>query len=590
MLPMPEPAGDRDELLVSEERFRLAYQEAAVGMVMLDLDGKILEVNKALCEISGYIAEHLIGQPMTVLLAREHEVEVARILSELVSGEQHSYRAERRLVRQDGESIWVRNSASVLRYSGKPARLFVLVEDITEGKHAIEKLQYQAAHEEVTGLYNRRYFEELLTRALEPSEGGAAAVLILDLDGFKLVNDTLGHKVGDELLREVGIALAQCVEPRDILARLGGDEFAIVRPGGTPDDAAALATRLLSVFQKSFTVAGSDLHIGASIGAVSAPADGSTAGELLQNADAAMYSAKRNGRNRYATFTSALRSHAAERLQAESQIRQALASGEFHAEFQPIFDAKERRLTRFEAVCRWNNPLLGEVSPSVFIPLAEEIGVIASLGRFMMRTACEAANAWNRKGTPAGVSVNVSTLEFARPDFVDSVWQIVEETNIDPGLLELELNETILMGDSEASIGKLTRLRDLGARVTLDDFGTSYSSLSHLRRIPVSALKIDRTFVADLQSGPSAVSLVRSIIGIASSFNLRVLADGVETDAQFRVLRFLGCNEVQGFLFGKPEPFEEASQRLRDEQSRYKAAQWGSSRPGPGPGLQRRYA
>ena len=557
-------AADR-ELQASENRFRRVYEEAAVGMVMLDMQGTILDVNRTLCEISGYASSDLIGQPMTLLLGKEHEEEVARALEKVNSGTR-SYRAERRLVRRDGASIGVRNSVTALDYDGKPRQLFVLVEDITEGKQAIQKLEYQAAHEEVTGLYNRRYLEDRLSRAIENAQasGTGAALLYLDLDGFKLVNDTLGHATGDEMLREVGSALTQCVGAHDVLARLGGDEFAAIIPGGDVEQGAELASKMLAVFQQSFKLAGHELRIGASIGVVTWPADGATAGELMQNADAAMYSAKHQGRNRYATFTSDLRRRASERLQIENQIRNALAAGEFHAEFQPIQETRERKLVRFETVCRWKNARLGEVSPMQFIPVAEETGIIVPLGQFMVRQACSAAAAWSKEGMSVGVSVNVSGVEFARSDFADSVRNIVEETRVSPQLLELELNECVFGGDTDAAIDKVQRLRDMGIRVTLDNFGTGQSSLSHLGRIPVTALKIDRMFIADLERGPNAVSLVRSIIGIANSFGLRVLADGVENEAQLRVLRFLGCHEVQGFFFGKPEPLANATARLRE--------------------------
>ena len=580
-------------LAAGEARFRIAYEEAAVGMIMLNLEGRILEVNKAICQISGYSATDLVGQPMTVLLGAEHEQDVLRTLNEMNSGTR-SFRVERRLVRRDGASLCVRNSATLLEYDGMPARVFVLVEDITEGKRAIEKLEYQATHEEVTGLFNRRHFEALLGQAIETAtkSGGHAALLYLDLDGFKLVNDTLGHATGDELLREVGKALAESMGSTNGLARLGGDEFALVGPGCGPEEAAALAAKMLAVFQQSFKIANHELRVGASVGVVTSPGDGQSAGALLQNADAAMYSAKRQGRNRYATFTGDLRSQAVERLEMETQIRNALRAGEFHAAYQPILESKEKRLIRVEAVCRWHSARLGDVSPMQFIPVAEETGVMIELGQFMLRQACMAAATWMHKGTPAGVAVNISAVEFARPDFVDMVWKTVEQASVNPTLVELELAESVLTGDMEICIDKITRLRDLGIRVTLDDFGTGNSSLSHLRRIPVAALKIDRTFVAGLQYGPSAVSLVRSIIGIATSFGMRVLADGVENEAQLRVLRFLGCHEVQGFLFGRPEPFEAATKRLQEEQLRIKSSRlsdWNAASRGGG-GAQRRSA
>jgi diguanylate cyclase (GGDEF)-like protein/PAS domain S-box-containing protein len=553
----------------SELRFRAAYEEAAAGMAMLDKEGLILDVNRAMCEIARYPAADLAGKPFAILLSEEQQEEVTGALAKLGAGTK-SYRAERRLVRGDGTSIWVRTSANALEYEGHEAQLFVLVEDITEGKQAIEKLEYQAAHEEITGLYNRRYLEDGLAAAIESAaaSGGKAALLCLDLADLKLVNDTLGHSTGDELLREVGTALAQCTGGDDVLAYLGGGGFGIVRAGAGPDQSAELATRILAMFDTAFQFASHQLHVGASIGIATWPADGNSAGELLQNADAAMFSARKQGRNRYAGYTRDLREQAVARLEIDCQIRNALASGEFHAEFQPIQETKDRKVIRFEAVCRWYNPQLGNVSPMQFIPIAEETGVILELGQFMLRQACLAAAGWMRMSTPAGVSVNISRAEFAQAEFTESVWSVVEETNLHPNLLELEVNECVLGDDIEGAIDKVSRLRDMGIRVTLDNFGIGQSSLSYLRRIPVAALKIDRTFIADLQSGAGAVSLVRSIIGIANSFGLRTLADGVETDAQLRVLRYLGCQEVQGFYFGKPETLETATARLKEDRAK----------------------
>jgi diguanylate cyclase (GGDEF)-like protein/PAS domain S-box-containing protein len=552
----------------SDSFFRAAYEAAAVGMVMLNREGLILDVNRAMCEIAGYASADLVGKPLTILLSEEHQEDVARALAALGTGTK-SYRADGRLVRGDRTSIWVRNSAIALENEG-PAQLFVLVEDITEGKQAIEKLEYQAAHEEITGLYNRRYLEDGLTAAIQSAaaSGGKAALLCLDLEDLKLVNDTLGHSTGDELLREVGAALARCTGGDDVLAHLGGGEFGIVRVGAGPDESAGLAMQILARFDTAFQLASHQLHTGASIGIATWPADGNSAGELLQNADAAMFSARKQGRNRYAGFTRDLRERAVARLEIDTQIRNGLASGEFHAEFQPIQETKDRKVTRFEAVCRWYNPQLGNVSPTQFIPIAEETGVILDLGQFMLRQACLAGVDWMRMGTPTGVSVNISRPEFAQGDFTESVWRVVEETNLHPNLLELEVNECVLGDDIDAAIDKVSRLRAMGIRVTLDNFGIGQSSLSYLRRIPVAALKIDRTFIADLQNGPGAVSLVRSIIGIANSFGLRTLADGVETDAQLRVLRFLGCQEVQGFYFGRPETLEVATARMREERTK----------------------
>ena len=405
-----------DKVQASQLRFRAAYEEAAVGMVMLDVEGRILDVNRAMCEIAAYPSTELVGKQFTVLLGEEHQEDVARTLSRLSSGAK-SHRVETRLVRGDGTSIWVRNSATALESEGQDTQLFILTEDITESKRALENLEYQAAHEEITGLFNRRYLEDALARAIETATAasGKGALLCVSLEGLQLVNDTLGRSTGDELLREVGVALARYTGEQDVLAHFGGEEFGIVRPGAGPEEAADVAEQILGVFDTSFQLAAHQLHIAASIGIATWPADGNSAGELLQNAGAAMFGARKQGRNRYAAFTGDLRQKAVARLEIDTQIRNALAAGEFHAEFQPIQETKDRKVIRFEAVCRWCNAQLGNVSPVQFIPVAEETGVIVAIGEFMLRESCLAAVGWTRLGMTIGVSVNIRAPNLQNP-------------------------------------------------------------------------------------------------------------------------------------------------------------------------------
>ncbi len=548
-----------------EERFRLAYEEAAVGMIMLNLAGRVIAINKSITEITGYESSDLIGRSATEILAPEHHDDYSSAVAQIVASGRGGYRRERRLVRRDGRSIWVRNSATVLHRDGEPAEIFVICEDITERRHATERLEYQATHDGLTDLNNRRQLERLLKSmvAFCLQTGTQLGLYYLDLDGFKLINDSFGHAAGDTVLRQVAVVLTRAVEEGDILARLGGDEFAVITPHAS--DIIALerkAAGLLSALRTPFYVGERELHIGASIGIALCPQDGQEAGTLLQNADAAMYASKRQGRNRFSWFTAGMLEDAAERLHIESNLRTALEAGEIYPVFEPQYNLPTGTLVRFEALCRWRSRELGEVSPARFIPIAEEIGVINALGRYMLHAACGEALRWQHSGSPVAVAVNVSPVQFARQDFIDTVITALRESGLEPARLELELTEGILIRDMEQGLSRINQLRELGVRIAIDDFGTGYSSLSYIQRMSVDALKIDRSFVRDLQSNPQSVSMVRAIIAMARALGLRVVTEGVETQAQAEVLIALGSDEVQGYLFGKPESSDAAFARV----------------------------
>jgi diguanylate cyclase (GGDEF)-like protein len=394
--------------------------------------------------------------------------------------------------------------------------------------------------------------EASLARAA--ANGVMTAVIYLDLDGFKLVNDTLGHEIGDGLLQQVTDRLTACIRDPDTLARMGGDEFMLVI-NEVPDEKTALAVaeRLTSVLRKPLSIAGHEFCVTASIGIAMYPRDGTDVSTLRRNADSAMYEAKRAGKDRILFFTPAMRAVFLERLELETDLRRAFDHGEMLLYYQPIFEAADRRQTAFEALARWRHPTQGFIPPSKFIPVAEETGLIATLGAWALQEACCQCCRWQRHGLDSvRVAVNVSALEFGRPGFVENVFALLAETGLRGDLLELELTESMLMKEVDDSIRKMSLLREHGIRISIDDFGTGYSSLGYLARLPIDTLKIDRSFVAELGVNNTAYSLIEGMISLAHSIGKRVIVEGVETNWQLATLRDLGCDEVQGFLLGRP--------------------------------------
>ena len=546
------------EITEGEERFKSAYEEASVGMAMLDLDGRFIAVNRAMAEISGYDREEMIAMPAAELLMAEEREEAAGMLQALVSGMHGAYRADRRGVRKDGRNIWARNSVSLLQAHGKPAKVFVISEDVTERRAAFDVIEHQATHDRITGLVNRFGFERALRKRLElhAATGAPTGLLYLDLDEFKLVNDTLGHAIGDQVLTEVGQRIATCLRaPSDLVARLGGDEFAfLVNDCPSREDLADLAANMLRALDAPFLLGAKEVFVGVTIGIASCPEDGADPTILLQSADSAMYEAKRAGKHRYSFFTESMREHAQDRRRIESCLRAALQRKEFSVSYQPLYELGGGNLVRFEALCRWKSEELGEVPPVRFIPVAEECGLIGELGEFVLREACREARRWYERGSTAGVAVNVSAIQFANLSFVELVKDVLELTGLPAERLDLELTESVLLRNIEQAIVKIDELREMGVRVSVDDFGTGYSSLAYLQKMPVHAVKIDRSFVTDIDSNSRSVSMVRSVIAMAHAVGLMVVTEGVETSSQLCLLKDLGCDEVQGFLLGRPTP------------------------------------
>jgi diguanylate cyclase (GGDEF)-like protein len=417
-------------------------------------------------------------------------------------------------------------------------------------RQALERVAYLASHDPLTGLPNRALFHDRLERALvgQRAEDGQAAVLCIDLDHFKDVNDTLGHAAGDRLLQQVTQRLQGCLRRSDTLARLGGDEFAILRPGVADSDGiTALARRIVAVMAEPVDLDGQEVQVGASVGVALATAGDS--GQLLQNADLALYRAKAEGRGTVRFFADEMNVRLRQRKALEHDLRRALAESQLELHYQPQIDLDELRVVGVEALLRWNHPERGMVPPSNFVPLAEETGLILPLGEWVLRTACARAGAW----PGLRLAINLSPAQFRQAGLAELVARTLRETGLEPSRLELEITEGVLLHDTEATLATLAALRSLGVRIAMDDFGTGYSSLSYLRRFPFDKIKIDRSFVAHL-GAPDADAIVRAIISLGRALGMRANAEGVETAEQAARLRAEGCEEVQGFHFGRPVP------------------------------------
>ncbi|MBV8913012.1 MAG: EAL domain-containing protein, partial [Acetobacteraceae bacterium] len=513
--------------------------------ILIKADGITLDTNDRLAELLGYEPTALIGRRVRDLLAPGAAPEPGASIGGLEP-------LETELVRADGTHVPVELLGRAIEYHGRPARV-IAVRDITERRASEAHIHRLAYHDALTGLPNRVLFRDHLERALaRVSRGGNLAVLCLDLDRFKVVNDTLGHPVGDSLLRATAERLQACVRKSDLIARLGGDEFAIVQEqAAQPSEATALCRRLVEALSVPFEIDGHQIVVGASVGVMLAGPGASDPDTLLKSADLALYRAKSDGRGTWRFFEAEMDAQMQARRMLELDLRQALAKGQLEVHYQPLVDAKGGRVSGLEALLRWNHPDRGAVSPALFIPLAEEIGLIGPIGAWVLRQACADAAAW--PGAPR-VSVNLSPAQFRGNQLAAQVADALASSGLAAARLELEVTESLLLGDHEDVLNLLHELRQLGVRIAMDDFGTGYSSLSYLRRFPFDKIKIDQSFVRGLGEQDDWSAIIRAIIGLGRSLGMAVNAEGVETAEQLEVLRAEGCGEVQGYLFSKAQP------------------------------------
>lgn len=555
----------------AEEKLKLTaqvFENATEGIMITDPDLRIVDVNSAFCDITGYRREEILGEHASTLNSERHGADFYRKVWESAA-RFGSWQGEVWDRRRNGEVYpkWLSVSA-VKDESGALRRFIAIFSDITTLKRSEEQLYHMAHYDGLTGLANRRYFLELLKSVLLSTgrAAGMVGVLFVDLDGFKLVNDTLGHAAGDRLLQEVAERLRECVRSTDTVGRIGGDEFTVILPNLTESqDAAIIVRKLLMRLKEPLRLEAREVLVTASVGIAVYPEDGSNVDALLQCADTAMYRAKESGKNGYQFFSRDMNARAEERLTFLARLRRAIDAKEFIVQYQPLIRLADGSLAGLEALVRWKSPDRGLISPGDFIPAAEEHGMISEIGYIVLREVCRQAEIWRAEGKqPVRIAVNISALQLRQPDFVSSVEAILAEFNLPPSLLELELTERVMVVDDSETVKKLKQLKDIGLTLTIDDFGTKYSSLAYLKRFPIDRLKIDRTFIQDLseESGESEIASV--IVAMGKSLRMDVVAEGVETKAQAERLVELGCPSAQGYFFGPPAGTEETARLLSD--------------------------
>ncbi len=550
-----------------DQRVRASFEMAPIGMAEVDSAGLLVEANPALCAQAGKERDAIIGRPLSMLVFEGDRAAHVERVESLLNGSRDSVQGQHRFRHPDGGDVWVHESISALiDETGGQRSLLVQSQDITAQRQAAWELAQQALHDDLTKLPNRALLMNRLKHALVRSERGdrRVAVMFIDIDRFKTINDSLGHDVGDEFLVQIADRLSTAIRAGDTVARFGGDEFVVLCDSvASESEAAATAQRLQSVFTEPFSLGKTTTYATASIG-ITLSSDGeSSADALLRDADAAMYRAKDAGRNRTEVFDNSMRSSILARMEIESQLRKALDNGEIVMHYQAIVDPLTHLPVGYEALIRWNHPEKGLLGPGAFLPVAEEAGLIHLIDSFALRSSCLQIAEW-LADYPAARNLYVATNWSARHlgRFVQQVEQILVETGIDPRHLVIEVTEGFLLEDSDASLLALKRLKQLGVQIAIDDFGTGYSSLSYLTKFAVDFLKIDQSFVSKLPDDSASAAIIGAIADLATRLGIKLVAEGVETDAQIAMLATLGAPRLQGYRFAKPRPAADIAQQL----------------------------
>ena len=554
------------------ERFEAALSNMSQGLCQYDAANCLEVVNRQFCTLYGIDPEKIHpGMPFREVLKLSSNVfGVPDIDFEMFVAKRQAL-IEKGVKTSMVVTIAGGRLVSILHCPMPGGGWVSTFEDVTDRHEANAKIVHMARHDGLTGLANRVVLNERIDQALmETGRGQHSALLCLDLDRFKQINDTLGHPVGDGLLRAVSDRLLACVREVDTVARLGGDEFAIIQFGiARPENAKMLAERIITTLEAPFHISGHDMTIGVSIGVALMGVDGATAGALLAHADMAMYRVKTEARGKFHFFEPGMDERLQRRRQIEGELRQALAKGEFELHYQPLVDLQAQEVSGFEALLRWHHPSRGMVSPAEFIPIAEEIGLIVPIGAWVINQACADAATWP---TTISVAVNLSPLQFRSQNLVSTVASALRQSGLAAGRLELEVTETLLLQDNESTVAMLHQLRHLGTRISMDDFGTGYSSLSYLRTFPFDKLKIDQSFIHDLTHRADSIHIIRAIVGLCNALGMKTTAEGVETEEQREKLFSEGCTELQGYLFSKPRPASEIPMILERVRQEYFAA------------------
>ena len=551
---------DVTDLKNREQSFRLLFDSNPMPMWVFDIKTKrFLSVNDAAIASYGYDRDTFLKMSLFEIWPSEERHEHAGALEQI--GDVFQSTRNWRHVKADGSEIEVLTFGRRVSFSGRDSFLVSAI-DITERRKAEAHIAFMAHHDALTTLPNRVMFQERLAQALHRGKttGIKVAVLCVDLDLFKNVNDSFGHGVGDSLLKLVADRLNSSIRTSDLVARLGGDEFAfILETHSSPKDIGDRAAVLIEALSAPYEIDGREIVVGASIGIAISPGDGEDGEVLLRNADMALYRAKSEGGSSHHFFEKEMDRNAQKRRDMEIDLRAALASGQFELHYQPLVDLSEDRIVAFESLLRWNHPSKGMISPADFIPIAEEIGLITALGEWVLREACAQAVKWPKD---IKVAVNLSPVQFRSRNLVSAVISALAQSGLSPFRLELEITESLFLADTEANLAILHQLRALGVRISMDDFGTGYSSLSYLRSFPFDKIKIDRSFVKDLADRPESLAIVRAISGLGRSLNISTTAEGVETKDQLDRLRAEGCTEVQGYFFSAARPATDVQELL----------------------------
>jgi diguanylate cyclase (GGDEF)-like protein/PAS domain S-box-containing protein len=550
-----------EALFVVKERAQVTLNCIGDAVVCTDISGNITFLNLVAEKMTGWPWEEALGRPMSEVfriqdaVTREttpNPMDVAVGLNRTVHLPSNCI-----LIRRDGFETPIEDSVAPIHdREGKATGAVIVFRDVSAARAMTEQMTHSAQHDFLTGLPNRMLLNDRVNQAivLAPRHSKKVAVLFLDLDGFKHINDSLGHPIGDKLLQSIAKRLVGCVRGSDTVSRQGGDEFVVLLSEmEQQEDAAISAIRILEAVSQAHSIDQHDLHLTTSIGVSVYPDDGLDAETLIKNADTAMYQAKENGRQSYQFFKPAMNVRAVERQSVEESLRRALERKEFSLQYQPKIKLATGEIAGAEALIRWTHPTRGPVSPANFIPVAEDCGLILPIGHWVLREACKQARAWLDAGLPLGtIAVNISSMEFRADNFLESVFATLSETGLDPKSLELELTESVLMKRAESAASVLKTLRAKGVQIAVDDFGTGYSSLSYLRKFPIDALKIDQSFVRQITSAPGDTTIVTAVISMGRSLKLRVVAEGVETREELEFLQAHQCDEAQGYLFSRP--------------------------------------
>jgi len=557
----------------SEERFRSAFNYAPIGIALVSPDGKWLKVNHALSEILGYTEDEFLAANFQAMLFKKDLSDTLIKVHELLSGKIQTCQLEQRYVHKTGKTVWILWSVSTASESNqKRPNLIFQIQDITDKKSAEVQLQHEATHDTLTKLPNRAFFMTRLKQALHKSQFQAnykVSILFIDLDRFKVVNDSLGHLIGDQLLVRISERLRECLRPNDIVARLGGDEFTILVEGAYDQtEVVGIAERLQEKFAQSFDLNGHDIYSSASIGILHASEKHLTPEDMMRDADTAMYQAKRAGKACHEVFNENMHEAVKATLQLETDLRRAIERNELSVYYQPIHSLESGEVQGFEALARWHHRELGTLSPDKFIPLAEEIGLIDALDEQILRKAC-----WQMRflkddafdGSFLTLSVNLSCKQFAQRNLVEKIKLVLEETDFPPSRLKLEITETVFFEHREKAVEMLCQLREFGIELNIDDFGTGYSNLSYLMQMPISTLKIDRSFISPITADGDNTEIVEMIVMLARNLGMKVIAEGVETAAQLEQIKRLNCEGAQGYYFSKPLCFEDVQPFLNRE-------------------------